>query len=107
MAGQGRMVTSKTKSAVGSKWGRVMMRSRFRVHLARPAVKRMCRRAGTVGPISALVYEEIRCIVKEYVKAVVKNAVAISECTFKSTISIDNMRLALKWEGSTIYGGGK
>ena len=73
--------------------------------ITKPAIRRLARRGG-VKRISGLVYEETRCVVKEFLKDIIKDTVTYTEHARRKTVTAMDVLYALKRKGHTLYGFG-
>ena len=71
-------------------------------NISKGGIRRLARRAG-VKRISAPVYDEVRGVLKEFVKGVMSDTVTIMELTKKRTVSAADVLYALKKDGKTLY----
>jgi histone H4 len=71
-------------------------------NISKGGIRRLARRAG-VKRISAPVYDEVRGVLKEFVKGVMADTVTIMELTKKRTVSAADVLYALKKAGKTLY----
>ena len=69
----------------------------------KPAIRRLARRGG-VKRISALIYEETRIVLREFLESVVRNAVVYSEHAWRKTVTAMDVVYALKRQGRCLYG---
>lgn len=91
-----------------SKDGAVRHRKSFRENIlgiTKPALRRLARRGG-VKRISGLVYEETRCVLKEFLTNVIRDAVTYTEHARRKTVSAMDVVYALKRQGRVLYGFG-
>lgn len=86
----------------GAKRHRVKKRDNIK-GITKPAIKRLARRGG-VKRISNSCYQLTRTIVRAFLERIVKNAVLVSECANRKTVSAKDAVYALKKSGHTIYG---
>jgi histone H4 len=74
--------------------------------ITKPAIRRLCRRGG-VKRIAGGVYEEIRGVLKVFLKLVLEHSVVIARHPKgkynRKTIKVDDVLYALKRNGNTIY----
>ena len=73
--------------------------------ITKPAIRRLARRGG-VKRISGLIYEETRCVVKEFLKDIIKDTVTYTEHARRKTVTAMDVLYALKRKGHTLYGFG-
>ena len=73
--------------------------------ITKPAIRRLARRGG-VKRISALIYAEVRTVLKSFLESVVRDAVTYTEHAHRKTVTALDVVYALKRQGRTIYGFG-
>ena len=73
--------------------------------ITKPAIRRLARRGG-VKRISALIYEESRNVLKNFLEAVIKDSVTYCEHAKRKTVTALDVVYALKRQGKTLYGFG-
>ena len=73
--------------------------------VTKPAIRRLARRGG-VKRISGLIYEEVRKVLRSFLTAVVRDAIAYCEHGKRKTITAMDVVYSLKRQGRTIYGFG-
>eukprot|EP00915_Cephaloidophora_sp_WS-2016_P001021 GHVH01001359.1.p1 GENE.GHVH01001359.1~~GHVH01001359.1.p1 ORF type:complete len:104 (+),score=2.01 GHVH01001359.1:117-428(+) len=73
--------------------------------ITKPAIRRLARRGG-VKRISALIYDEVRTVLKSFLETVIKDAVTYCEHANRKTVTAMDVVYALKRQGRTIYGFG-
>jgi histone H4 len=73
--------------------------------ITKPAIRRLARRGG-VKRISALIYEESRNVLKNFLEAVIKDSVTYCEHAKRKTVTSLDVVYALKRQGKTLYGFG-
>lgn len=73
--------------------------------ITKPAIRRLARRGG-VKRISALIYEEARNALKDFLEIVVKDSVTYTEHSRRKTVTALDVVYALKRQGRTLYGFG-
>eukprot|EP00915_Cephaloidophora_sp_WS-2016_P006377 GHVH01008537.1.p1 GENE.GHVH01008537.1~~GHVH01008537.1.p1 ORF type:complete len:104 (+),score=5.61 GHVH01008537.1:66-377(+) len=73
--------------------------------ITKPAIRRLARRGG-VKRISALIYDEVRTVLKAFLETVIKDAVTYCEHASRKTVTAMDVVYALKRQGRTIYGFG-
>ena len=73
--------------------------------ITKPALRRLCRRGG-VKRISGLVYPESRGILKVFLENVIRDAIVYTEHARRKTVSAQDVVLALRRQGRTMYGFG-
>lgn len=88
----------------GAKRHRKVMRDTI-AGITKPAIRRLARRGG-VKRISALIYDEIRNVLKQFLEQVIRDAVTYTEHAHRKTVTAMDVVYALKRQGRTIYGFG-
>jgi histone H4 len=73
--------------------------------VTKPAIRRLARRGG-VKRLSALIYEESRSSLREFLNTVVKDTTLYCEHSKRKTVTALDVVYALKRQGRTIYGFG-
>ena len=73
--------------------------------VTKPAIRRLARRGG-VKRISALIYDEARNVLKNFLEGVVKDSVTYTEHAKRKTVTALDVVYALKRQGKTLYGFG-
>eukprot|EP00801_Mesodinium_rubrum_P004758 Mrub_04761.p7 GENE.Mrub_04761~~Mrub_04761.p7 ORF type:complete len:109 (+),score=17.24 Mrub_04761:841-1167(+) len=73
--------------------------------ITKPAIRRLARRGG-VKRISALIYDETRTVIKQFLESVVRDSVTYTEHAKRKTVSALDVVYALKRQGRTLYGFG-
>ncbi|CAD6243769.1 GSCOCT00014294001.2-RA-CDS [Cotesia congregata] len=73
--------------------------------ITKPAIRRLARRGG-VKRVSGLVYEEIRDVLKIFLKTVIHDAFHYTEHAKRKTVTSMDIVYALKRQGRKIYGFG-
>lgn len=73
--------------------------------ISKPAIRRLARRGG-VKRISGLIYEDIRQLLKVFVQQVLHDSIAYTEHAHRKTVSVMDVKYALKRQGRTLYGWG-
>lgn len=71
--------------------------------ITKPAIRRLARRAG-VKRISGLVYDDIRQALKTFLTNIIHDAVTYTEHARRKTVTVQDVILALKRQGRTLYG---
>ena len=71
--------------------------------ITKPDIRRACRRGG-VKRISALIYEEVRGVLKVFLENVIRDAVTYTEHAKRKTVTVGDVIFALKRQGRTLYG---
>lgn len=100
MSGRGKGTKGLGKG--GSKRHRKVIRDSIQ-GVTNPSIRRLARRGG-VKRISRLMYEETRGVLQESLKKVIQNAVTYMIHARRKTVTANDVVLALKREGRTIYG---
>ena len=88
----------------GAKRHRKVLRDNIQ-GITKPAIRRLARRGG-VKRISGLAYQEVRGVLKSFLKAVIRDAVTYTEHAHRKTVTTVDMLYALKRQGRPIYGFG-
>jgi len=73
--------------------------------ITKPAIRRLTRRGG-VKRISALIYEEIRGVLKVFLDSIIRDAVTYTEHGRRKTVTAMDIVYSLKRQGRTLYGFG-
>ena len=73
--------------------------------ITKPAIRRLARRGG-VKRISALIYEETRIVLKNFLENVVRDSVNYTEHARRKTVTAMDVVYALKRQGRSLYGFG-
>lgn len=73
--------------------------------ITKPAIRRLARRGG-VKRISALIYEEIRGVLKIFLDSIIRDAVTYTEHGKRKTVIAMDIVYSLKRQGRTLYGFG-
>ena len=73
--------------------------------VTKPAIRRLARRGG-VKRLSALIYEESRIVLKNFLEQVIKDSVTYCEHAKRKTVTALDVVYALKRQGKTLYGFG-
>ena len=73
--------------------------------ITKPAIRRLARRGG-VKRLSALIYEESRSSLRDFLNIVVKDTTLYCEHSKRKTVTALDVVYALKRQGRTIYGFG-
>jgi len=71
--------------------------------VTRGAIRRLARRGGAKR-LSALIYDEVRGCLKNFVERVVRDAVAYTEHAKRKTVSASDVVQSLKKSGRMLYG---
>ena len=88
----------------GAKRHRKILRDNIQ-GITKPAIRRLARRGG-VKRISALIYEEVRAVLKTFLENVIRDAVTYTEHAKRKTVTSLDVVYALKRQGRTLYGFG-
>merc|ERR1712227_7966 len=88
----------------GAKRHRKILRDNIQ-GITKPAIRRLARRGG-VKRISALIYEEVRGVLKTFLENVIRDAVTYTEHAKRKTVTSLDVVYALKRQGRTLYGFG-
>jgi histone H4 len=70
--------------------------------IAKPGMRRLARRAG-VKRISGSIYHASRLLAKEFLNAILRDAVAVSDYSKRKTVSATDILLALQRNGRILY----
>ena len=73
--------------------------------VTKPAIRRLARRGG-VKRISALIYDEARTVLKNFLENVIRDSVTYCEHAKRKTVTALDVVYALKRQGRTLYGFG-
>lgn len=98
----------KSKRPLGKSTGAVRHRKVLRDNIegiTKPAIRRLARRGG-VKRISALIYPEIRGVLKLFLEHTVKDAICYTKHARRKTVTAMDIVFALKRQGRTLYGFG-
>ncbi len=71
--------------------------------ITKGSIRRLARRGG-VKRISALIYDEVRDVLKTFVEGVVRDATAYTEHAKRKTVTALDVVHALRKRGRTLYG---
>lgn len=71
--------------------------------LTRPAIRRLCRRAGVVR-ISGTIYDNIRLRAKVYLENIIHRSLFYMEHARRKTLSVPDVACTLKIMGQAVYG---
>ena len=106
MSGKGgAKVTGKTAGGKsGAKRHRKILRDNI-LGVTKPAIRRLARRGG-VKRISGLIYDEIRGVLRVFLRHTIKDAVTYTEHAKRKTVTAMDVVYALKRHGRTLYGFG-
>lgn len=94
---------SKSKPAEAMKRHRAVLRDNIQ-GVSDPALRRLLRRGG-VRRISALVYEELRGILKKHLESVLRDAVTYVEHARRKTLDVKDLVDALERQGKFLAAG--
>lgn len=75
------------------------------VNITKPAIRRLARKGG-VKRISGLVYDEVRDVLKSFLKGIIPDAVEYMQYDRRKTVTSMDVVRALKRRGRTLYGFG-
>jgi histone H4 len=73
--------------------------------ITKPAIRRLARRGG-VKRISALIYDESRIVLKNFLDGIIRDAVTYTEHARRKTVTAMDVVYALKRQGRSLYGFG-
>jgi histone H4 len=73
--------------------------------ISRPAIRRLARRGG-IKRLSGLVYEETREVLKDFMTNVIRDAISYTEHARRRTVTANDVVMALRRRGRTLYGFG-
>ena len=73
--------------------------------ITKPAIRRIARRGG-VKRISNSIYEETRIVLKNFLEAVIRDAIVYTEHARRKTVIAMDIIYALKRQGRSLYGFG-
>ncbi len=88
----------------GAKRHRKVLRDNIQ-GITKPAIRRLARKGG-VKRISGLVYEETRCVLKQFLEGVIRDTLMYTEHARRRTVTALDVVYALKRQGRTLYGFG-
>ena len=88
----------------GAKRHRKVLRDNIQ-GITKPAIRRLARRAG-VKRISGLIYDETRCVLRNFLETTIQDAVVYTEHARRKTVTAMDVVYALKKQGRTLYGFG-
>lgn len=71
--------------------------------ITKPAIRRIARRGG-VKRISASIYEEVRGVIKDFLRPIINSCVVYTEHAKRKTVTTTDVIHALRIRGRTIYG---
>ena len=73
--------------------------------ITKPAIRRLARRGG-VRRISFNIYKEIREVLQDFLRSVVRDSITYTEHARRKTVTAMDVVYALKRQGRTLYGFG-
>ncbi len=73
--------------------------------ITKPAIRRLARRGG-VKRISFPIYKDIRDVLTQFLRNVVRDAITYTEHAKRKTVTAMDVVYALKRQGRTLYGFG-
>lgn len=91
---------------MGGKGQKFLKESSLKAHLegiTKPAIRRLARRGG-VARLGDDIYEETREATLDYLRSVLKDAIAYTDCANRKTVTAKDVAFALKRRGETMYG---
>ena len=97
--------TGKGYGKVGAKRHQKKQMRETIMGVTKPAIRRLARRGG-VKRISALIYDESRTVLKNFLEGVVRDSVTYCEHAKRKTVTALDVVYALKRQGKTLYGFG-
>jgi histone H4 len=71
--------------------------------ITKPAIRRLARRGG-VKRISALIYDEVRQVLRSFLETVIRDSVTYTEHARRKTVTAMDVVYALKRQGRALYG---
>ena len=71
--------------------------------ITKPAIRRLARRGG-VKRISALIYDETRMVIREFLQNIIKDAIVYTEHSRRKTVTAMDVVYSLKRQGRCLYG---
>jgi len=71
--------------------------------IAKPAIRRLARRAG-VKRVSGLLYDEVRSVARSFVEQTTRDAISYTEHSRRKTVSALDVVYALRRRGRLLYG---
>ena len=92
------------KGGKGGKRHRFVLRDTLQ-GISKPEIRRLARRGG-VKRLSGLIYEETRCVLKQFLTSIVHDSVVYMDHAKRKTITSLDVIYALKRQGKTMYGYG-
>lgn len=102
--GKGRGKGGKGLGKGGARRHRKVLRDNIQ-GITKPSIRRLARRGG-VKRISGLIYEETRCVLKDFLTEVIRTALTYTEYARRKTVKVMDVVYALKRMGRTLYGFG-
>ena len=100
----GKKVAMKGLGKEGAKRHRKILRDSIE-GVTKTAIRRLARRGG-VKRISGLMYEEVRCLLKDFLTRVISDSVTYTEHARRKTVTNLDVVYALKRQGRVLYGFG-
>jgi len=100
MSGRGK--GGKGLGKAGAKRHRKVLRDNIS-GITKPAIRRLARRGG-VKRISGTVYDESRVVLKSFLENVIRDSVTYTEHSRRKTVTAQDVVLALRRSGRTLYG---
>ncbi|TNV75152.1 hypothetical protein FGO68_gene9881 [Halteria grandinella] len=73
--------------------------------ITKPAIRRLARRAGVMR-LSALIYDETRFVIEQYLRLLIHDTILYMEHFKRVTVIPNDVIYALKRQGRTLYGYG-
>ena len=73
--------------------------------ITKPAIRRLARRGG-VKRISALIYDDSRLVLRNFLETVIRDSVTYTEHARRKTVTAMDVVYALKRQGKSLYGFG-
>ena len=71
--------------------------------ITKPAIRRLARRGG-VKRISALIYDETRMVIRQFLENAIKDAIVYADHARRKTITAMDIVYSLKRQGRCLYG---
>lgn len=72
-------------------------------HVSKGVIRRLARRGG-VKRLSALIYDEMRMVLKTYLDRLIKDSIIYCEYSNRKTVQVEDVVRALKSRGERLYG---
>ena len=101
----GRAKGEKGTGKGGTRRKRKLLRGGMIQQITKQDIRRLARRGG-VKRISALVYYEVRGVLKLFLENVIRDAVVYTDHAKRKTVTAVDVIHALKRQGRTLYGFG-